>query len=104
MKAGAVDPSAIVRVYVTDSAHAERSAADSPTRLRNTLADPDFVAEMKKSNLDINPLSGEEVRKIVDNLFKLNAGDAGQTSPPVLAPRVKISHAKVLSKSMEMPQ
>jgi tripartite-type tricarboxylate transporter receptor subunit TctC len=38
----------------------------------NTLTDPDFVAEMKKSNLDINPLTGEEVKKIVDNLFKLN--------------------------------
>jgi hypothetical protein len=38
----------------------------------NTLTDPDFVAEMKKSNLDINPLSGEEVKKIVDSLFSLN--------------------------------
>jgi hypothetical protein len=29
---------------------------------------------MKKSNLDINPLTGEEVKKIVDSLFRLNPG------------------------------
>jgi tripartite-type tricarboxylate transporter receptor subunit TctC len=72
LKAGAIDPSAIVRVYVTTP----RTPKDRLQILRrafmNTLTDPDFVAEMKKSNLDINPLSGEEVKKIVDSLFKLN--------------------------------
>jgi hypothetical protein len=38
----------------------------------NTLKDPEFVAETKKTNLEINPLNGEEVKKIVDSLFKLN--------------------------------
>jgi hypothetical protein len=38
----------------------------------NTLTDPDFVAEMKKSNLEINPLNGDQVKKIVDDLFKLD--------------------------------
>ena len=37
-----------------------------------TLTDPDFVAETKKINLDINPLTEAEVKKIVDGLFKLN--------------------------------
>ena len=72
LKSGAIDPSAIVRVYVTSP----RTPKDRLQILRrafmNTLTDPDFVTEMKKSNLDINPLSGEEVKKIVDNLFKLN--------------------------------
>jgi tripartite-type tricarboxylate transporter receptor subunit TctC len=72
LKAGAMDPSAIVRVYVTTP----RTPKDRLQILRrafmNTLTDPDFVAEMKKSNLDINPLSGEEVKKIVDSLFSLN--------------------------------
>ncbi len=72
LKAGAVDPSAIVRVYVTTP----RTPKDRLQILRrafmNTLTDPDFVSEMKKSNLDINPLTGEEVKKIVDSLFKLN--------------------------------
>jgi hypothetical protein len=42
------------------------------TAFAETLTDPDFVAETKKINLDINPLTGEEVKKIVDGLFKLN--------------------------------
>ena len=72
LKAGAIDPSAIVRVYVTTP----RTPKDRLQILRrafmNTLTDPDFVAEMKKSNLDINPLSGEEVKRTVDSLFSLN--------------------------------
>jgi tripartite-type tricarboxylate transporter receptor subunit TctC len=72
LKAGAIDPSAIVRVYVTTP----RTPKDRLQILRraftNTLKDPDFGAEMKKSNLDINPLTGEEVKQIVDSLFGLN--------------------------------
>jgi len=72
LKAGAIDPAAIVRVYVTTP----RIPKDRLQILRrafgNTLTDPDFVAEMKKSNLDINPLTGEEVEKIVHSLFRLD--------------------------------
>ena len=71
LKAGAIDPAAIVRVYVTTP----RVPKDRLQILRNafakTLVDPDFVAEAKKGNLDINPLTGEEVKKLVDDLFKL---------------------------------
>ena len=71
LKAGAIDPAAIVRVYVT----APRTPKDRLQILRGafakTLIDPEFVAETKKINIDINPLTGEEVKKIVDDLFKL---------------------------------
>jgi len=71
LKAGAIDPAAIVRVYVTTP----RTPKDRLQILRaaftKTLIDPDFIAESKRANLDINPLSGEEVKKIVDELFKL---------------------------------
>jgi tripartite-type tricarboxylate transporter receptor subunit TctC len=71
LKAGAIDPAAIVRVYVTTP----RTPKDRVQTLRNafakTLTDPEFVAEAKKSNLDINPLTGEEVKKTVDGLFNL---------------------------------
>ena len=43
--------------------------ADRAAALRQafmeTLEDPEFVAEMRKRNLDIEPLSGEEVQRIV---------------------------------------
>ena len=71
LKAGAIDPAAIVRVYVTTP----RTPKDRLQILRNafakTLTDPEFAAEAKKANLDINPLTGDEVKKIVDDLFKL---------------------------------
>jgi tripartite-type tricarboxylate transporter receptor subunit TctC len=72
LKAGAIDPAAIVRVYVTTP----RTPKDRLEILRKafaaTLTDPEFVAEAKKGNLDINPLTGDEVKKTVDGLFKLN--------------------------------
>jgi tripartite-type tricarboxylate transporter receptor subunit TctC len=86
IKSGAVDPSAIVRVYVTTP----RTPKDRLQILRrafmNTLTDPDFVAEMKKSNLEINPLNGDQVKKIVDDLFKLD--------PALLAKLSKIVSTK----------
>ena len=74
LKAGAIDPAAIVRVYVTTP----RTPKDRLQILRSafarTLTDPEFVAEAKKATLDINPLNGDEVKKIVDDLFKLSPG------------------------------
>jgi tripartite-type tricarboxylate transporter receptor subunit TctC len=73
LKAGAIDPAAIVRVYATSP----RTPKDRVESLRKafaaTLTDPEFLAETRKINLDVNPLSGEEVKKIVDDLFKLPA-------------------------------
>ena len=36
-----------------------------------TLKDPSFVAEAKKSNLDIDPVSGEELEKLIERFFRL---------------------------------
>jgi len=71
LKAGAIDPGVIVRVYVTTPRTPKDRLLMLRTAFAETLTDPDFVAE-KKINLDINPLTGEEVKKIVDGLFKLN--------------------------------
>jgi len=35
-----------------------------------TLKDPEFVAEAKKGNFELDPVSGEELEKIVHGLFK----------------------------------
>jgi tripartite-type tricarboxylate transporter receptor subunit TctC len=86
LKAGAIDPAAIVRVYVTTP----RTPKDRLEILRKafaaTLTDPEFVAEAKKANLDINPLTGDEVKKTVDGLFKLN--------PPVVSKLANILAVK----------
>ena len=71
LKAGAIDPAAIVRVYVTTPRTPKDRLQILRSAFMNTLSDPEFLAETKKTNLDVNPLTGEEVKKIVDELFKL---------------------------------
>jgi tripartite-type tricarboxylate transporter receptor subunit TctC len=46
----------------------------------DTMKDPEFLADAKKSKLDIDPLSGEEVQKMVAGMFKL---------PPALVAKLK---------------
>jgi len=36
------------------------------------MKDRDFLAEAKKAKLDINPVDGEEVERIIGKLFNLN--------------------------------
>jgi hypothetical protein len=37
-----------------------------------TMKDPEFLADAKKSKLDINPLSGEELDENIREIFKLD--------------------------------
>ena len=46
----------------------------------DTMKDPEFLADVKKSKLDINPLSGEELHENIWEIFKLQ---------PVLVERLK---------------
>ena len=86
LRAGAIDPAAIVRVYVTTPRIAKERLQILRDAFAKTLIDPEFTAEAKKANLDINPLSGDEVKKLVDGLFKL--------PPPTLAKLTGVLAAK----------
>ena len=70
-RVGVVLPSQITRPY---SVHPDTP----PDRLRAlrqafraALADPEFVEEAEKARLDINPISGEEVERIVREMFEV---------------------------------
>jgi tripartite-type tricarboxylate transporter receptor subunit TctC len=39
----------------------------------DTMKDPEFLADAKKAQLDIDPVAAEEVEKTVARFFKLNA-------------------------------
>ena len=39
----------------------------------DTMKDPEFPAEATRSKLDIDPVTGEEIEKIVASLFSLDA-------------------------------
>jgi hypothetical protein len=43
-----------------------------------TLKDPEFLADAKKSRLDTDPLTGEEIERIVAQLFKMDASLVNQ--------------------------
>ena len=76
IQAGIHDTAAITRPYALPPGHTEGSSSNpAPSFSTNTLKDKDFLAEAVKSKLDVDPLSGEEVEKIV-------AGPLQASSPP----------------------
>jgi tripartite-type tricarboxylate transporter receptor subunit TctC len=78
LKYGGHDPAAITRPYAV----APGTPKDRVLLLRKafgeTLTDPEFVADAKKSRLDTDPLTGEEIEKIVQQLFKMDASLVNQ--------------------------
>jgi tripartite-type tricarboxylate transporter receptor subunit TctC len=86
IRAGGIVPSAITRVYITTP----KTPQDRVEMLRKgfaaTLKDPEFLAEAKKGGLEVNPLSGDEVKKTVDSLFALNPATISKLAS-ILAPK-----------------
>jgi tripartite-type tricarboxylate transporter receptor subunit TctC len=74
IRAGAMEPGAITRVYVTTPGTPKERVQILRQAFAATLKDPDFLAEAKKVQLEVNPLTGEEVGKIVEGMFSLNQG------------------------------
>ena len=72
IRAGGMEPGAITRVYVTTPGTPRDRVQTLRRAFAETLKDPEFLAEAKKVQLEVNPLSGDEVGKIVDSMFKLN--------------------------------
>ena len=71
IRAGVIAPSSITRVYVTMPGTPKERVQILRKAFQDTLRDPEFVAETKKSKLEIDPLTGEEVGKVVAELFSL---------------------------------
>jgi len=46
----------------------------------DTMKDKEFLAEMEKANLEVNPIPGEEVQQLIERLFK---------TPPAVLERAK---------------
>lgn len=78
IKAGAIDPSLITRIFVTTPGTPKERVQILRNGFQDTLRDPEFVAEANKSQLGIDPLTGEEVGKIVAGLFSLNPSTASK--------------------------
>lgn len=73
IKVGAHDPGTLARPFVLPPGTPKGRVAILRQAFAATLRAPEFLADAKKGNLDINPLSGEEVTRTVENLFKIEA-------------------------------
>jgi tripartite-type tricarboxylate transporter receptor subunit TctC len=71
IQAGIHDTASITRPYALPPGTPKDRVQILRRAFRETLKDKDFLAEAVKSKLDVDPLSGEEVEKIVAGLFKL---------------------------------
>jgi tripartite-type tricarboxylate transporter receptor subunit TctC len=71
IKAGIIDAGAISRIYSLPPGTPKERVKVLRDAFMATMKDPEFIAEMKKANLDLDPLSGEEAQSIVQGFFKL---------------------------------
>ena len=80
IEAGVHDPGSIARPYVLPPGTPKAQLLLLRKAFLDTMKDPEFLAEAKKARLQINPLEGEEMERIVGGLFRLS---------PALASRLK---------------
>ena len=73
LKFGGHDPAAITRPYALGPGTPKDRVELLRKAFMETLKDPEFIADAKKSRLDTDPLTGAEVEKIVANLFKMDS-------------------------------
>lgn len=66
------DTATITRLYFVPPKTAKDRVKILRQAFLDTYKDPQFVAEAKKANLDIQAVSGEEMEQIVADLFKMN--------------------------------
>jgi len=69
---GTYDPAAMNRLYVLPPGTSKEIVQIMRKAFIETLNDSDFKADAKKSKLDVEPISGEELAKTVAVLFKLS--------------------------------
>jgi tripartite-type tricarboxylate transporter receptor subunit TctC len=73
IQVGAHDPGTLARPFVLPPGTPKERVQTLRKAFMDTLKDPEFLAEAKKSNLDINPLPGDEIARTVESLFKIEA-------------------------------
>jgi tripartite-type tricarboxylate transporter receptor subunit TctC len=62
-------PSAIQYFFVLPPGTPEKQVQILRQAFQGTLKDKEFIAEAQKANLQIGPISGEEVKSVVDGMF-----------------------------------
>ena len=79
-------PSAILRAYTLPPGTPKGRVERLRQAFNATMKDPEFLAEVKKSRLEINALTGVEVDTIVKKLFQMDANNVAKIRE-VLVPK-----------------
>lgn len=72
IQAGTHDPAALNRAYVLPPATPKDRVKILRKAFLDTLKDPEFLADAKKSKQDVDPMSGEEMERAISRLFQLD--------------------------------
>jgi tripartite-type tricarboxylate transporter receptor subunit TctC len=86
IESGVHAPSAILRAYALAPGTPKERISTLRSAFNATMKDPEFVAEMNKSKLEINPLTGAEMETVVKKLFAMDAGNVAKIRE-VLVPK-----------------
>ena len=84
-------PSAILRAYALPPGTPKNRLEVLRTAFNATMTDGEFLAEMKKSKLEINPLSGAEVDGVVKKLFRDRCEERGENQGRSCAEKLSLS-------------
>lgn len=74
LKYGIHDTAIITRLYFLPPGTPKERVQMLRRAFSDTLRDGEFLAETKKSRLDLNPVSGDEIERVVAGLFHLDPG------------------------------
>jgi tripartite-type tricarboxylate transporter receptor subunit TctC len=78
LHAGVIVPAEIGRIYALPAATPPDRVQTLRAAWVETMRDPEFVADAKRSKLEIDPLNGDEVTRVVGDLFKLDPAVAAK--------------------------
>ena len=71
LQSGVYDPAAITLPYMLPPGTPKERLQELRRAFQETIQDKEFLAEMAKAGLDIDPLTGEQVERIVRDFFSL---------------------------------
>ena len=72
IKAGVQDPADFYRPYLAPPRTPKQRVEILRRAFDATMKDPDFLVDAKKANLDIEPITGPEMERLVAGIFKLD--------------------------------
>ncbi|MBI2358044.1 MAG: hypothetical protein HYV04_03915 [Deltaproteobacteria bacterium] len=72
IQAGIHDTSAITYLYSLSPGTPKERVQILRGAFESTMKDPDFLTETKKANMDVDPVNGEELERVVSGFFKLD--------------------------------